>query len=477
MKRILLFARSVIPEDPSQLLLLAGSVLLLICMQLRCHPAIPEYENPKADPGPVLYQLWLHFSVAARLPIFLAGAAGLFICFWPGLHAARRILVFVLFPAFTGLAVICGRFLYISRLPGFPRESVMEPGFYEKAGALGILWGLGPALHMSVLGLVFTLIFLWRLATGAAHLPVSVAHNESPLADGNGTWTRILVLVFISITCMPSIINVVSSILRVLYRLASTHGYGRLLPPGRVTSEALAVAFLSGIAAWAAGEGRWKELRESLRPPETKFGMLGLIIPTAIQQVPDLLAYISDRIHWAALYFGKLAPPVFSTYFTVPNPFYYWFLIAAALEEIVWRGYLQPHFVRRFGLIRGIWLIGVCWGAYHFLWTFMGVSGDFAVFSSLAIRLADCIAMSYVLGWLTLRAKSIWPAALAHGFSNVWIFTTGSAGVGIQRGTMREIIVIGCWAILGFVLFRYWPPTIVEANSDLLSEIATEPTI
>jgi hypothetical protein len=324
MKRILLFARSVIPEDPSQLLLLAGSVLLLICTQLRCHPAIPEYENPKADPGPVLYQLWLHFSVAARLPIFLAGAAGLFICFWPGLHAARRILVFVLFPAFTGIAVICGRFLYISRLPGFPRESVMEPGFYEKAGALGILWGLGPALHMSVLGLVFTLIFLWRLATGAAHLPVSVAHNESPLADGNGTWTRILVLVFISFTCMPSIINVVSSILRVLYRLASTHGYGRLLPPGRVMSEALAVAFLSGIAAWAAGEGRWKELRESLRPPETKFGMLGLIIPTAIQQVPDLLAYISDRIHWAALYFGKLAPPVFSTYFTVPNPFYYW---------------------------------------------------------------------------------------------------------------------------------------------------------
>jgi membrane protease YdiL (CAAX protease family) len=477
MKRILLFARSVTPQDPSQLLLLAGSVLLLICMELRCHPLIPEYENPHVDPGPAAYQLWLLFSVWARLPIFFAGAAGLSLCFWPGINPVRRITYFVVLPSVVGMAAICARFLYVAGSLDIPVESVTQRGLLEKAGAIGILWSLGPALHMSILGLVFVLFFLRRLATGASRLPVSLAHNQDVLPGEEDAWERIPIFLFISITCVPSITNVNDSIVGVAYGLVAKYGNYRLLPPGRVLSGALVVAFLAGIAAWAAGEGRWKELRQFLRPPEIKFGMLGLIIPTAIEQMPDLLAYILDRVRWAAFYFGKLAPPVFSTYFDAPNPFYYWWLIAAALQEVVWRGYLQPHFVRRFGLIRGIFLIGVSWGAYHFLWSFTGLSDDFAVVSQLALRLANRIVMSYVLGWLTMRTRSIWPAALAHGFSNVWISTTAYRATGMQSGTAREIIVIVCWALLGFLLFRYWPPTLAEEDSGPVAETAAEPSI
>jgi len=126
MQRIILFARSVIPQDPSQLFLLAGSVLLLICVELRCYPETSEFLHPNIYNLPDVYRSWLYVSSAARLLIFLAGAAGLFVSFWPGVRAARRVFFFVLLPSFTGIAAVCGRYLYISQLPDFPRESVIK---------------------------------------------------------------------------------------------------------------------------------------------------------------------------------------------------------------------------------------------------------------------------------------------------------------------------------------------------------------
>jgi membrane protease YdiL (CAAX protease family) len=63
------------------------------------------------------------------------------------------------------------------------------------------------------------------------------------------------------------------------------------------------------------------------------------------------------------------------------------------------------------------------------------------------------LSMSYALGWLTLQAESVWPAALAHGFYNVWIY--GSGTFVAQR---YWLAVAMCWGALGFLLFRYRPP-------------------
>lgn len=202
MKRILLFARSVIPQDPTQLFLLAGSGPLLICIQLRCYPV--TLGNARPNPLSDAWS-WLGFSILARVPIFLAGAAGLFICFWPGIHPARRMFLFVLLPSFTGIAAICGRFLYVSQLPDFPRESVMLAGSHNEAWAFSTVWSLGPALHMSVLGFLSALIFFSRLATGVSRLPVHLVHNEGVLPGDDKAWKRILVFLWISIACMAAL--------------------------------------------------------------------------------------------------------------------------------------------------------------------------------------------------------------------------------------------------------------------------------
>src|ERR1700722_14322560 len=471
MKHIVAFARSVIPQDLTQLLLLAGSVLLLTSMQVRCSPQNSAFSYQRVYDLPDPYRSWYFFSLAARLPIFFAGAAGLFVCFWPGPHGARRLFTLVLVPSFAGIAAICGRFLYVSQLPDFPHESVMKAGPHNEAWAFSTVWSLGPAVHMSVLGFVLVLIFFSRLATGVSRLPVSVRHTVDVSRGDDRAWKRILVFVFISIAFMTAIASAAAFSVLSIYDFFKRFGF-RSLPATNFVATIIAMSSFLGIAAWAVGDGRWKQFRQFIRLPETKFGLLGIIFPTAIEQVPNFVAYVSDRVHWASFEFARLTPPIFSSYFEFPNPLLLWNLPGAFFEEIIWRGYLQPRFIQRFGIMRGICLLGASWGASHFMGDFTRVGTDAAVFWEFVFRLTNCIVMSYALGWLTLHSGSVWPAALAHGVSNVWIVSLRYSLVGIQGGTLRNTIVTACWAGLGFVLFRYWPPSIAVEHPDPISEIA-----
>jgi membrane protease YdiL (CAAX protease family) len=484
MRRLALFARSIIPLDPTQLFLLAGSVLLFISMQLRCYPLLPSYVlgvNAKlngsyGEPFTLAYQSWLLFSVIARLPIVLAGAAGLFICFWPGVHSIRRILGFVVLPSFAGIVALCGRFLYASQQPDFPHVSVMQRGPHNEAWAFSTVWTLGPALHMSVVGFALVIFFVSRLAAGVSTLPVSLTHaGDTPIDEKS--WKRILVFVWISITCMSAIGALTNTALEGFYFLLAKFVNYRSVPPGDALISALSIACLVAIAAWAVGEGRWKELRQFTRSPETKFAVLGVIFPTAIELVPNVVGYVSDRVHWAAFLFGKADPPFFPSYFLVPSPLFLWYLPAAFLEEVIWRGYLQPRFVQRFGLARGIFLLAIAWSAFHFLGDFQRMTEDYQVLLQLFFRITSCVAISYVLGWLTLRSGSIWPAALAHGLSNIWIFAMTDALDAQQSPFLRRIIVTVCWGLLAFALFRFWPPTSATEDSNQLSVVAAEPAV
>jgi membrane protease YdiL (CAAX protease family) len=127
--------------------------------------------------------------------------------------------------------------------------------------------------------------------------------------------------------------------------------------------------------------------------------------------------------------------------------------------------------------MRGIFLLGIVWSAFHLLGDFAKTTEDYQVFSVLTSRLSSCIAMSYVFGWLTLRSGSIWPAALAHGLSNVWALALQpSLGVQLSALSTRIIIVI-CWGPLGVLLFRFWPLSIGMEVSDQVTSVGTEPMV
>jgi membrane protease YdiL (CAAX protease family) len=140
--------------------------------------------------------------------------------------------------------------------------------------------------------------------------------------------------------------------------------------------------------------------------------------------------------------------PAFPSYFAFPFWLRLEMLVAALVEEIAWRGFLQPRFVRRYGVGRGIFLLALAWGAFHFSFDIRLTTAPEAIVLTILYRLYMATAVSYVLGWLTIRSRSVLPAALAHGFYNIFLFIPGET---------PGWVILALWAACGWILFRYFP--------------------
>jgi membrane protease YdiL (CAAX protease family) len=196
-----------------------------------------------------------------------------------------------------------------------------------------------------------------------------------------------------------------------------------------------------------------------MRIPPTLYLGLGMLLPTIVWAALPTLQYVFDRIHWAAYDFGHLGPPIFSSYFSpLPKWLYLFMFFSALVEEVAWRGYLQPRFITRYGLYRGIFLVGVVWAVFHYPLDSYWRTAFSDVLIHSGWRLLDCVAMGFALSWLALRSKSVLPSWLAHGFSN-FLLMSGYSGVS-SRWT-----VLLLWAVIDLVLFRFWPPK-VETYSE-----------
>lgn len=103
-------------------------------------------------------------------------------------------------------------------------------------------------------------------------------------------------------------------------------------------------------------------------------------------------------------------------------------------EEIGWRGFLLPRLAGQFGFTFGCLVSGVIWAAWHYpglLWADYnaGTNPGYA----LACFTLMVIAMAFVMGWLRLKAGSLWPCAMLHASHNLFIQaildrTTASTG-------------------------------------------------
>jgi len=104
-------------------------------------------------------------------------------------------------------------------------------------------------------------------------------------------------------------------------------------------------------------------------------------------------------------------------------------MILGAGEELGWRGYLQGRLIERFGLSRGIIVLGLLWSFWHLPLLLAGYNyPEHPVLGAFILSPVLLVAASFFMAWLTLRTQSFWPAALAHG-----------AGDSIQGGLMSSI--------------------------------------
>jgi membrane protease YdiL (CAAX protease family) len=91
-------------------------------------------------------------------------------------------------------------------------------------------------------------------------------------------------------------------------------------------------------------------------------------------------------------------------------------------EEIGWRGFLVPELSKVVGFT-GVGLIsGLMWAIYHYpILLFADYNAGAPAWYSLTCFTLMVVADSFILAWLTLRSRSLWPAAIFHGSHNLFI--------------------------------------------------------
>ena len=93
-------------------------------------------------------------------------------------------------------------------------------------------------------------------------------------------------------------------------------------------------------------------------------------------------------------------------------------MVALFGEEYGWRGYLQSE-LYKLGRVRGVLLLGLIWGAYHWPAILMGWNYPGYPLPGLVLMVLWCTADGVVLSYAVLKSGSVLLAAFLHAVGNV----------------------------------------------------------
>lgn len=134
--------------------------------------------------------------------------------------------------------------------------------------------------------------------------------------------------------------------------------------------------------------------------------------------------------------------------------------LAAAGEEIGWRGFLLPRLMP-LGTGPAIVISGVIWGLWHAPLILLGYNYPTAPgWLGLLCMCAACIMLAALMSWLRLRSGSVWPCALAHGAVNSAAGMSLLLGMAGHPADTTQTTVLGWtgWIVTGLLawaLFRF----------------------
>jgi membrane protease YdiL (CAAX protease family) len=471
LKQLFKFIRSVLPADAMQLIFLGGLLCLIVAPHLRWLPDLSSHSLPGEFPFESAAERearveWGQFFVLAALPIIFAYAAGIFVCFWPGRPPIRRVLLSVLLPAIGGVAWICEHL--VSR--DLPRSSVFLSNVARSREIFNVarttLGTLGPGFRVCLLGIILILIFTSRLAFRISSLPISIP-NEDNFIEEDGIWRRTRLLTWFSVAPGFALVGAVLGILTIIAQSVLSRATGREIFVWRYGGADVVLAFaLIGVVIWIAGPaGRHATVR-ALRWCSPLYLILAAVFAFGIDFAVSAGQYLYDYTYWGAHFYGRFPPPHLDAYFNAPEHSFQFLLgivVGVFAEEITFRAILQPWLVKRYGIWRGLFFVGIIWSAAHFYKDFNFQMTELDALRAVGQRLLVCTALAFVFGWLTLRAKSIWPAVISHSSFNVMAFSE-SVDRFIGRATVRAVL----WLVLAYFLFRYWPVQTDEPPRELL---------
>jgi membrane protease YdiL (CAAX protease family) len=150
---------------------------------------------------------------------------------------------------------------------------------------------------------------------------------------------------------------------------------------------------------------------------------LGIILFVGLQTLLSWLFKMGKPADLSAL-FAQVAstgmtPPILMVVLTlqtlVLGPFLG--LLITFGEEYGWRGYLQPA-LTKMGRVRGVALLGVIWGIWHWPVIWMGYNFPGHPYLGSLLMVLFSLGLSFLLGYAVLKAKGVWIAAFLHALVN-----------------------------------------------------------
>jgi membrane protease YdiL (CAAX protease family) len=444
MARIARFLRSVLPADPTQLIFLLGLVCLLVSTRLRWNMGLV------VSPGEA-YEILRASMYFALLPGLFASLAGYYLCFWPVRRLVGKVIFLVICPAMVSL----GGAIYLL-YHAFGPQSVLVS---NEGGVLIWRWAFAndgnfaSGLQLCFVGILLCLAFLSRLVFGLTSLPLAVVSHE-PIGEDVGLWRNCKALIFILIGPVFLLWGLLGlSSFVISERLLSNPDRMSMLYAAVALFDAVCVALLPVLFLRANG---WNLIKRALRLPEPRYVLFASLAPVIVAVATSVGQFLAARVEWAHQ-LVRVTPPELDKYFVLGGLHLrsiLQFAPGAFAEEIIFRGVLLALLTKRYGLHRGVFFTGIIWAAYHFPSdSYAGMPiGVVAIY--VAHRIVICLALNYVLGWMTMRWNSVIPAGVAHTISNILV----TAGLSPQDWA-SSALRIACWSVFAYVLWRYWPIT------------------
>jgi len=212
------------------------------------------------------------------------------------------------------------------------------------------------------------------------------------------------------------------------------------------------------VLRWRGGKNTFVDAGMAGGSPRVWFGYgLGLVIFFAFQTWLNYIFKLGTVVDLTAAFpdLAKSMSPAMITLVLVLNivvvgPFLG--LIISFGEEYGWRGFLQTE-LTKLGRVRGVFLLGVIWGIWHWPVIWMGYNYPGQPLLGSLFMVVYCIILAYFLAYAVFKSKGVWTAAYLHALNNqtlsffvlVMVAPTStlySFGVGLPALVLGAIVVL-----------------------------------
>jgi uncharacterized protein len=275
---------------------------------------------------------------------------------------------------------------------------------------LGVVGGYGSTSTMVFLQLQMLLPAFFAIFLGMFVFPDSPFYFRNPMPDGRKDRARGFFYLYLGLTLFYIVLAVVSALAPAQAQLV---GQLRVLP--------LFVGLL-GLVLFRVFRGREAFARANLRGGRLLDWVIygGAIVAfMALQTGLNVLFHLGkpvDASQVAAQLGIQIAGPtlliVMALQMILEGPFIG--LVVSFGEEYGWRGFLQGQLIR-LGKKRGVLLLGLIWGAWHWPIIWMGHNYPGRPIEGTILMTIFMVLLAFVLGHAVLKTGSVWLAAFMHG--------------------------------------------------------------